>query len=115
MNLLECAYYETVVVVNSEGVGNGDLELALRLMTPFLEQIRWHDQLHEIIFYNEGVRLAVEGSSLARNLNAFHEEGIEILCCGTCVGHLGLEGKTEWGASATLKKSSSTSWKPKKR
>lgn len=85
------------VVVNSEGMGQGDAALARRLMIPFLEQLRRHDHVDALILYNAGVKLAAEGSDLVPSLSALHEKGVDVICCGTCVGHFGLEGKVRAG------------------
>jgi sulfur relay (sulfurtransferase) complex TusBCD TusD component (DsrE family) len=93
---------KTVIVINSEGMGQGDSALARRLMIPFLEQIRRHEEVEALLFYNCGVRLAAEGSEVLQSLVAIHEEGIEVLCCGTCVTALGLEGKTKVGRVSNM-------------
>jgi hypothetical protein len=93
---------KTVIVINSEGMGQGDGALARRLMIPFLEQIRRHEEVEALLFYNYGVRLAAEGSEVLQSLVAIHEGGIDVLCCGTCVNALGLEGKIKVGRVSNM-------------
>ena len=93
---------KTVVVVNSEGMGQGNPALARRLMLPFLEQLRRHDHVDAFVLYNTGVKLAAEGSELIGPLAALHEKGTDVLCCGTCVGARGLEGKIRAGRVSNM-------------
>ena len=93
---------KTIIVVNSEGMGQGDNALARRLMIPFLEQIRRYEQVELVVLYNYGVRLAAEGSTLLQALDTIHEDGIDVLCCGTCVKAFGLEGKIRVGRVSNM-------------
>lgn len=77
----------TVIVCASEYMGKGSDELGAILMKGFLYSITQLKQKPEaIIFYNSGVRLAVEGSQL-EDLKKLEDSGVEIMSCGTCLDY----------------------------
>ena len=55
-----------------------------------------------IIFYNEGVKLAVENSESLKDLKNLEERGVEILCCGTCVNFYGLTDEIKIGSITNM-------------
>lgn len=55
-----------------------------------------------IIFFNSGVKLVVEGSSVLEDLRDLHERGVEILVCGTCLGYYGLKDKVVVGEVSNM-------------
>ncbi len=81
-----------VLVVPGERMGRGPSdELGDILVRAFFHTLGEVEPLPEtIVFFNSGVKLAVEGSPVLDDLRALREQGIEILVCGTCLGHFGL-------------------------
>jgi selenium metabolism protein YedF len=55
-----------------------------------------------IIFFNSGVKLVVEGSPVVEDLQALKAQGIEILACGTCLGHYGLKERVAVGEVSNM-------------
>lgn len=51
-----------------------------------------------VLLLNAGVRLAVEDDETVDRLRMLEAAGVEILSCGTCVGHFGYEGRLRVGA-----------------
>lgn len=79
-----------VVQVTSTAMGAGDDELGELLMRSFLKTQRQLDSRPDLIlFYNTGVHLCCEGSTLLDDLQALVDEGVEILACGTCLNFFG--------------------------
>ena len=75
-------------------MGRGDDELGQILIRGFFHALgQTTPQPHTIIFFNSGVKLVVEGSPVLEDLQALCGQGIELLACGTCLGHYGLKDK----------------------
>lgn len=75
-----------VVVLKSEHMGDGDPQLGTLLMRAFINSLKETDQLpSSIILYNSGVKLAINGSDTAASLAEMENNGVSIICCGTCV------------------------------
>ena len=55
-----------------------------------------------IIFFNSGVKLVVEGSPVVEDLQALEAQGIEVLACGTCLGHYGLKERVAVGEVSNM-------------
>lgn len=81
-----------VLVVPDEFMGRGDPELGGILIRAFFHTLGEIEPLPQtIIFLNSGVKLVTEGSKTLEDLQALEAQGIEILACGTCLGHYGLK------------------------
>ncbi len=78
----------TVIVLSSDKMGEGDEKLGHTLMKGFIYALTELEQLPEtVLMYNRGVKLAVEGSESLADLKLMEAQGVEILSCGTCLGH----------------------------
>lgn len=78
----------TVVVISSDKMGEGDEKLGHILMKGFLYALTELEELPEtVILYNNGVKLAAQGSESLADLKLLEEQGVEILACGTCLNH----------------------------
>ena len=87
-----------VVVVPSSVMGHGDDELGDVLVKAFVFALTQQDDLPDaILFYNGGVKLTCEGSPVLDDLNKLACAGVEILSCGTCLKHYGIEEKLAVG------------------
>ena len=85
-----------VFVINSEFMGRGDDDLGRRLTGAFLRTICSEpDKPDRILFYNSGVRLLVESSPVSDAVEALVSSGVELVACGTCVHHFGLEERID--------------------
>ena len=93
----------TVVVIDSMFMGKGDPELGRILMKGFIYTLSEMDRLPKtIIFYNEGVKLAVESSENFADLKTLEEHGVEILCCGTCANFYGITEQIKIGSITNM-------------
>lgn len=89
---------DLVVVVSSDAFGDGDLELGKNLMKTYVYSMTEADvKPHTIIFINNGVLLAVEGSPVLDHILALSEAGVRIYSCGACLNYHGLEDKLAAG------------------
>lgn len=79
------------VIISSEFMGQGDDELGRMLMGSFLRKLCLAESLpREIIFYNSGVKLLAEGSTVLDAIEMLSQKGVEITACGTCVNYFKL-------------------------
>lgn len=85
-----------VLYVTSDAIGNGSDELGKILMDGFIDNIKEMDVMPKtIIFVNAGVYLTTKNE---KTINALKNlESVEILSCGTCLNHFGLEKDLKTG------------------
>ena len=92
-----------VVVVPSNVMGHGDDELGEVLIKAFVFALTQQDELPDsILFYNGGVKLTIEGSPVLDDLNKLANAGVEILSCGTCLMHYGVQDKLAVGEATNM-------------
>lgn len=93
----------TVVVIDSLHMGKGDAELGRILMKGFIYTLSEIEELPKtILFYNEGVKLAIEGAESLQDLKSLEERGVEILSCGTCLNFYGITEKLRVGSVTNM-------------
>lgn len=93
----------TVVVIDSLYMGKGDVELGRILMKGFIYTLSEMEELPKtILFYNEGVKLAIEGAESLQDLKSLEERGVEILSCGTCLNFYGITEKLRVGSVTNM-------------
>lgn len=78
-------------LILADTIGRGDVELGRVLVKSFLYSLARTDETPKaIMFMNEGVRLACEGSESLDDLRILEEKGVAVRACGTCLDYLGL-------------------------
>jgi selenium metabolism protein YedF len=93
----------TVVLIPSNVMGRGDDELGGILIRSFFHTLgEVHPLPDTLVFLNSGVKLTVEGSSVLEDVEALEERGVEILACGTCLGHFGLKDRIAVGQVSNM-------------
>ena len=81
----------TVVVISTSKMGEGNDELGATLMKGLLYALTQQEELPStILFYNGGAFLTCEGSKSLEDLKALEAQGVEILTCGTCLNFYGI-------------------------
>jgi len=99
----ERALGPVVLLIPSDGMGRGDEELGGILIRSFLHTLNEVEPLPDtIIFLNAGVKLTVAGSPVLEDLETLTQRGVEILACGTCLGHFGLKDKIAVGEVSNM-------------
>ncbi|NLE76209.1 MAG: sulfurtransferase-like selenium metabolism protein YedF [Chloroflexi bacterium] len=93
-----------VLVVPGELMGRGeDPVLGQVLMRGFFHALAEVEPLPDtVVFLNSGVRLATQGSPVTEDLQALQTQGVEILACGTCLGHFGLTDQLAVGQISNM-------------
>lgn len=87
-----------VVYVGADQMGRGSEELGRKLMRGFLRT--WLDSPAKpwcMIFLNSGARLTTVDEEAPEVLELLAERGVEVLTCGTCLQHFGLEKELKVG------------------
>ena len=93
----------TIVVLSSDCMGEGDEVLGRALMKGFIYALTSQEELPDtVIMYNRGARLPVEGSESLEDLKLLESQGVEILTCGTCLNHYGLTEKLSVGSVTNM-------------
>ena len=81
-----------VIVFSSDKMGEGDDELGHLLISNFIKALKDLDTLPQsMLFYNSGVKLAINNSHVIDNLKDMEKMGVELLICATCVNHYKVE------------------------
>ncbi|MBW2604667.1 MAG: sulfurtransferase-like selenium metabolism protein YedF [Deltaproteobacteria bacterium] len=80
-----------MVMCATDRIGFGDEKLGLKLMASFIKTLKeMGPELWRLVFVNNGVKLAIDGSAVLDDLKDFENDGLKILVCGTCLTHFGL-------------------------
>lgn len=92
-----------VVVISSDKMGNGDDVLGALLMKGFIFALTQLDELPKtILLYNGGAKLTCEGSAALEDFISLEAQGVEILTCGTCLNHYGIQEKLKVGSVTNM-------------
>jgi len=92
-----------IILISTDVLGKGDRKLGVTLMDAFLYTLVDADpRPQKIILLNEGVRLAISGSSVLDALEVLHNKGVEILSCGTCLNFYQLTDKLKIGTVTNM-------------
>jgi selenium metabolism protein yedF len=93
----------TTVVISSSTMGNGDDELGKNLMKAFIFALTNVTPTPDnIIFYNGGAHLTVEGSASLEDLKNLEKAGVNIMTCGTCLNFYGIADKLQVGQVSNM-------------
>ena len=94
---------QIMVMCTTDRMGFGDDELGLKLMVNFIRTLKeMGPDLWRLVLVNNGVKLAIEGSAVLSELQAYEKEGITILVCGTCLEHFKLLERKQVGITTNM-------------
>lgn len=94
---------KTAIFVTASTLGKGDDGLGNILMKNFFLTFSEKDSVPEyILFVNEGVFLAAEGSPVLDTLELLSEKGTQVLSCGTCLDFYKLKEKLKVGTVTNM-------------
>lgn len=92
----------TVMVFNHNYIGD-DKTLGEILIKSFVAVLAERAELPEtMIFYNSAVKLMVEEGQVLDDLKTLEKNGVEILGCGTCLGHYEMKEKIGVGKVSNM-------------
>ncbi len=93
----------TVVVISSDRMGDGNDELGKVLIKGFIYALTQLETLPKtIIFYNGGATIPIEGSVSLEDLKTMEAQGVEIITCGTCLDYYNLKDKLAVGSITNM-------------
>ncbi len=95
---------DLLVMIKSNGLGDGEPDLGEKLMKAWLEQL-WESGARPsiIAFLNSGVFLTTEDSPVIDLLEKFSDSGTRILSCGTCLAYYDRTEKLLVGEPTNMK------------
>jgi selenium metabolism protein YedF len=92
-----------LVMCATDRIGYGDDVLGLKLMVNFLRTLKeMGDELWQLVFVNNGVKLTIEGSEVLGDLKDYEKEGLKIRVCGTCLEHFDLLERKQVGETTNM-------------
>jgi len=92
-----------MVMCATDRLGFGDDELGLKLMVNFLRTLKeMGEELWRLVFVNNGVKLAIDGSEVLEDLRQYEKDGLKILVCGTCLNHFNLLERKQVGETTNM-------------
>lgn len=91
-------FTNSIVQITTNGMGQGDPDLKLKLISTYLKLLLEAETKPNIItFYNEGVKLLAEGSPVIDTLKELEQNNVRLLACGTCLNFYNLTEKLQVG------------------
>ncbi len=94
---------KTLIIISSEGFGQGDETLAQRLMHNFLSTLpEMGDSLWRVVLLNGGVRLAATEGPALEALQRLESEGVDVLVCGACLEFFKLTKEKKVGQTTNM-------------
>ena len=95
---------ELLLMLKSNGLGEGEPDLGEKLLKAFLEQLLEAGAIPaKIACLNSGIFLTTEGSPVIDILKQFEQKGSEILSCGTCLAYFDRTDKLLIGKPTNMK------------
>jgi len=93
----------TVVAITSERMGMGDDELGTRLMISFFRTLVMLEPAPtSVVFYNAGVKMALDDSPVFGHIKELTEKGTGIYLCTTCINHFGIKDRLPVGSFSDM-------------
>lgn len=91
------------ILITKNVMGGSDDELGEILIKSFLGTLTQIDNIPaRVALMNEGVKLALKGTSSCEHLQELEKLGVEILVCGTCTKHFGITDKVGTGVISNM-------------
>lgn len=96
-------HQKIVILCATDRLGYGDDALGQKLMINFIKTLKeMGPDLWQLVFVNNGVKLAIDGSPVLDDLKAYEKEGLTILVCGTCLDHFDLLDRKQVGTTTNM-------------
>lgn len=93
----------TLIQITNKGMGSGDEELGLKLLTNYLTLINEESQPPKFItFYNSGVKVLCTESPALEILKTLEGKGVKLIACKTCLNYYKLTGSFKVGMIGSM-------------
>ncbi|MBN1333241.1 MAG: sulfurtransferase-like selenium metabolism protein YedF [Synergistales bacterium] len=100
---VEKGLQDVAVFISRAIIGGDDSQLGEVLMKSFLGTLsQMEAPPRTVALMNEGIRLALKGTSSCEHLQELEEKGVQILVCGTCSNHFGLTDQVNVGVISNM-------------
>ena len=104
-----------VIQITQAGMGSGDPALQMKLIQKYLTLLNESNMLPAVIsFYNDGVKLVVEGSPVLNELAALEQRGVRLIVCQTCLNHYNLSDQLRVGIVGGMTDIIEAQWRTEK-
>jgi selenium metabolism protein YedF len=96
-------HQKIMVLCASDRIGFGDDNLGQKLMANFIKTLKeMGPDLWQLVFVNNGVKLAIDGSPVLDALQLYEKQGLAISVCGTCLEHFDLSARKQVGTTTNM-------------
>lgn len=93
----------TVIAIASDKMGSGDDELGVKLMISFFRtMVLLEPAPDSVVFYNSGVKMAMDDSPVLDHIKELIEKGTGIYLCTTCISHFGIKERLPAGSFSDM-------------
>jgi len=94
---------KTVIAITSEKMGSGDDELGARLIVTFFRTLVMVEPAPSaIVFYNSGVKLALDDSPVLDYIRELMAKGTSVYLCTTCISHFNIRDRLPVGSFSDM-------------
>ena len=84
-------------------MGSGDDALGTKLMISFFRTLVLLEPLPvSVVFYNSGVKLALDDSPVLDHITELKDKGTGIYLCTTCINHFGIKDRLPVGSFSDM-------------
>ncbi|WP_142413701.1 sulfurtransferase-like selenium metabolism protein YedF [Hathewaya massiliensis] len=91
------------IAIGQDKLGNGDEKLGTILIKSYIFALSEASVIPtDMLFFNSGVKLTVEGSEVLDSLNKLKERGVNIQVCGTCLDFYEIKEKLQIGEISNM-------------
>ena len=92
-----------MVMITTDRMGYGDDTLGQKLMINYIRTAgEFGTDLWQLVFVNNGVKLAIDTSEVVDTLQQYEAQGVTILVCGTCLEHYALTARKRVGETTNM-------------
>lgn len=93
----------TVIAITSDLMGSGDDELGRKLLISFFRTlVLVEPPPASVVFYNSGVKMALDDSPVLDHITELKEKGTGIYLCTTCINHFGIKDRLPIGSFSDM-------------
>jgi selenium metabolism protein YedF len=95
--------HNTVVAVTSDKMGSGDDGLGAKLMVTFFRTLVMVEPAPDsVVFYNSGVKLAMDDSPVLDFIKELLSKGTSVYLCTTCINHFNIKDRLPVGSFSDM-------------
>ena len=102
-NSKQMTQQNTLLQITRYGMGDGDKELSVKLITNYFKLMIEDNRWPKIItFYNEGVKLLTADHAVTEHFKTLEAKGVKLMACTTCLEHYHIADQMAVGIKGTM-------------